>query len=47
MKNIIESQLKLLTNTYNKFSTWGKVLFFASLLVISMLLLSKYNKMRE
>jgi len=47
MTNIIENQLKIMTNTYNKFSTWGKVLFFASLLVISMLLLSKFNKIRE
>ena len=47
MTNIIENQLKIMTNTYNKFSTWGKVLLFASLLVISMLLLSKFNKIRE
>jgi hypothetical protein len=47
MTNIIETQLKSLINTYNKFSVWGKMLFFASLLIISMFLLSGFNKMRE
>ena len=47
MTNIIVNQINLLRNTYNKFSTWGKVLFFASLLIISMFVLSKFNKMRE
>ena len=47
MTNIIVNQINLLKNTYNRFSTWGKVLFFASLLIISMILLSKFNKMRE
>uniref|UniRef100_A0A6C0I6F9 Methyltransferase type 11 domain-containing protein n=1 Tax=viral metagenome TaxID=1070528 RepID=A0A6C0I6F9_9ZZZZ len=47
MTNIIETQLKSLISTYNKFSVWGKMLFFASLLIISMFLLSGFNKMRE
>ena len=47
MTNIIENQLKSLTNTYSKFSTWGKVLFFASLLIICMMLMSYFNKTKE
>ena len=47
MTNIIENQIKLLTNTYSKFSVWAKVLFFASILIICMFLLSGFNKMRE
>ena len=47
MTNIIVNQINLLKNTYNRFSTWGKVLFFASLLIIGMILLSNFNKMRE
>ena len=44
MTNIIERQLRLLTDTYSKFSVWGKVLFFSSLLIICMFLLNGFNK---
>jgi SAM-dependent methyltransferase len=47
MTNIIEKQLRLLTDTYSKFSVWGKVLFFSSLLIICMFLLNGFNKMKE
>lgn len=47
MTNIIENQLKSLINIYNKFSTWGKVLFFASLLIICMFLLTDFKKIKE
>lgn len=47
MTNIIEKQLRLLTDTYRKFSVWGKVLFFSSLLIICMFLLNGFNKMKE
>ena len=47
MTNIIERQLRLLTDTYSKFSMWGKVLFFSSLLIICMFLLNGFNKMKE
>jgi SAM-dependent methyltransferase len=47
MTNIIGTQIKLLKNTYSNFSTWGKVLFFASLLIICLFLLSGFNKMKE
>jgi len=47
MTNIIENQLKSLTNTYSKFSTWGKVLFFAALLIICIMIMSSFNKMKE
>lgn len=47
MTNIIENQLKSLINIYNKFSTWGKVLFFASLLIICMILLTDFKKIKE
>jgi SAM-dependent methyltransferase len=47
MTNIIEKQLRLLTDTYSKFTMWGKVLFFSSLLIICMFLLNGFNKMKE
>lgn len=47
MTNIIENQLKSLINTYHNFSTWGKVLFFASLLIICMILLTDFKKIKE
>ena len=47
MTNIIEKQLRLLTDTYSKFSMWGKVLFFSSLLIICMFLMNGFNKMKE
>ena len=47
MTNIIDRQLRLLTDTYSKFSVWGKVLFFSSLLIICMFLLNGFNKMKE
>ena len=47
MTNIIENQVNFLTNTYSKFSTWGKVLLFASLLIICIMLMSGFNKMKE
>ena len=47
MTNFIGNQLKQFTNTYSNFSTWGKVLFFASLVIICIFLLSGFNKMKE
>jgi len=42
----IGRQLGLLTRTYDRFSIWGKTLFFASLLIISMILLKRFDKKR-
>ena len=46
INKIIGRQLGLLTRTYDRFSIWGKVLFFACLFIISMILLKRFDKKR-
>ena len=44
---MIGRQFGLLTRTYDRFSIWGKILFFISLLVVSMILLKRFDMRRE
>ena len=44
INKIIGRQLGLLTRTYDRFSIWGKVIFFACLIIISMVLLRRFDK---
>ena len=46
INKIIGRQLGLLTRTYDKFSIWGKILFFVSLLIVCMILFGNFNKNR-
>ena len=46
ISKIIGRQLGLLTRTYDRFSIWGKILFFVSLLIVCMVLLGNFNKKR-
>jgi SAM-dependent methyltransferase len=46
VNKIFGKQLSLLSRTYDRFSGWGKILFFASLLIICMILLRRFNKKR-
>ena len=44
---LIEKQLGFLPKTYDKFTIWGKILLFVSLLIVSMVLLKRFDKNRE
>jgi SAM-dependent methyltransferase len=46
LNKIIGRQMGLLTRTYDRFSIWGKILFFIALLIVSMILLGKFDKKR-
>ena len=46
INKIIGRQMSLLTRTYDKFSIWGKILFFVSLLIVCMILFGKFDKKR-
>lgn len=44
----IEKQFSFLPKTYEKFTIWGQILFFISLIIVSMVLLKRFdNKRRE
>ena len=47
INKMIGKQLSLLSKTYDRFSIWGKILFFASLVIASMVLLKRFELKRE
>lgn len=47
INKMIGKQLSLLSRTYDRFSVWGKILFFASLIIVSMVLLKRFDIKRE